>query len=75
MPLKQTPYLYSEYQEYKSQKRNKVFPALIVIKRMMNGDARWNEFEIQLETLMDKYSDVVKLSFMGFPNEWKKLLK
>jgi len=47
----------------------------IVIKRMMNGDARWNEFEIQLETLMDKYSDVVKLSFMGFPNEWKKLLK
>jgi len=74
MPLKQTPYLYSEYQQYKSQTRNKVFPALIAVKRMLNSDARWADFEIQLEALMDEYSDVVILSFMGFPKEWKKVL-
>ena len=74
MPLKQTPYLYSENQKYKSGARNKVFPALIVIKRMLNGDSRWVEFETQLEALMDEYDDVVRLSFMGFSKEWREVL-
>lgn len=74
MPLKQTPYLYSEYQKYKSGMRNKVFPAIIAVKRMLNSDARWVDFETQLEVLMDEYNDVVILSFMGFPKEWKKVL-
>ena len=74
MPLKQIPYLYSEYKKYRSNKRNKVFPALISIKRMLNSDERWGSFEIQLEALIDEYSDVVQLSFMGFPKEWKEVL-
>jgi abortive infection bacteriophage resistance protein len=74
MPLKQTPYLYSEYQKYKSGMRNKVFPAIIAVKRMLDSDARWADFETQLEALMDEYNDVVILSFMGFPKEWKKVL-
>ena len=41
---------------------------------MLNSDARWTDFETQLEALMDDYSDVVILSFMGFPEEWKKVL-
>lgn len=74
MPLKQTPYLYSEYQKYRSGTRNKVFPALLSIKRMLNSDDRWCAFETQLEALIDEYSDVVRLSFMGFPKEWKTIL-
>ena len=74
MPLKQTPYLYSEYHKYKSEKRNKVFPALITIKRMLNNDTRWAEYVSQLESLMDEYKDVVILPFMGFPKEWKEVL-
>lgn len=74
MPLKQTPYLYAEYRQYKSGMRNEVFPALIAVKRMLNSDVRWVNFENQLEVLMDEYKDVVILSFMGFPKEWKKVL-
>lgn len=74
MPLKQTPHLYPEYQKYRTGTRNKVFPALLSIKRMLNSDNRWISFETQLETLIDKYSDVVKLSFMGFPKEWRDII-
>ena len=74
MPLKQTPYLYSEYHKYKSKKLNKIFPALITIKRMLNNDARWAEYVAQLELLMDDNKDVVVLPFMGFPEEWKAVL-
>lgn len=74
MPLKQSPHMYSEYRKYKSGTINKVFPALIAVKRMLNSDNRWTDFRMQLEELMDKYEDVVILSFMGFPEEWKTIL-
>lgn len=74
MPLKQTPHLYPEYQKYRIGTLNKVFPALLCIKRMLNSDERWCSFETQLEALIDEYSDVVRLSFMGFPKEWKEIL-
>lgn len=74
MPLKQIPHLYPEYQKYRTGTLNKVFPALLSIKRMLNSDDRWNAFEIQLESLIDEYGDVVKLSFMGFSKEWKEVL-
>ncbi|MDO4990020.1 MAG: Abi family protein [Eubacteriales bacterium] len=74
MPLKQTPHLYPEYQKYRVGTLNKVFPALLCIKRMLNSDERWCSFETQLEALIDEYSDVVRLSFMGFPKEWKEIL-
>ena len=74
MPLKQMPHLYPEYRKYRDSKRNKVFPSLLSIKRMLNDDERWCAFENQLEALIDEYSDVVILPFMGFPNDWKKVL-
>lgn len=74
MPLKQTPYLYREYKKYRDGKMNKVFPALLSIKRMLNSDQRWYIFEKQLEDLINSYSDVLNLSFMGFPKEWRAVL-
>ena len=74
MPLKQTPYLYSEYRKYRPNGQNKVFPALIIIKRMLKSDTRWTDYEMQLVTLMDEYKDVVKLPFISFPKEWKEVL-
>lgn len=74
MPLKQRPFLYSENVKYRSNKINKIFPALITIKRMLKDDERWMAFETQLEALMDDYKDVVNLSFMGFPEDWKNIL-
>ena len=75
MPLKQTPYLYSEYRKYRGKTLNKVFPVMLCIKRMLDSDERWRQFESQLETLIDQYSDVVQLPFMGFPKEWKEVLR
>lgn len=74
MPLKQMPYLYSEYRKYRVSRLNKVFPALLSIKRMLNSDERWRSFIISLEALIDEYSDVVILPFMGFPKDWKDVL-
>lgn len=74
MPLKQSPYLYSENLKYRSGKINKVFPVLLSIKRMLNNDERWIDFETQLEAIIDEYQDVIQLPFIGFPTEWKSVL-
>lgn len=74
MPLKQSPHLYSENQKYRTGRSNKVFPALLSIKRMLNSDDRWIDFETQLEAIIDEYQDVIQLPFIGFPAEWKAVL-
>lgn len=74
MPLKQSPYLYSENRKYRRGSINKVFPVLLVIKRMQNNSELWKSFKKDLELLFDEYSDVINLSFIGFPNEWKSVL-
>ena len=74
MPLKQTPHLYRENKQYQRGKQRKVFPVLLAIKRMLRNDDRWDSFERQLESLVDEYSDVLNLSFMGFPADWKTVL-
>lgn len=74
MPLKQKPHLYPEYQKYRNNGPNKVFPALLSIKRMLNSDDSWRMFEIHLESLIDEYNDVVRLPFIGFPTYWKEIL-
>ncbi len=70
MPLARIPYLYKEYKPYRS---NKLFPAMLVLRRMMGRRASWNVFYNTLEALIDEYAEV-RLSFMGFPENWKDLL-
>ena len=74
MPLKQTPYLYSENRKYRTSKINKIFPLLLVIKRMLCDDELWTSFAYNLEKLMNEYNDVICLAFIGFPNDWKSIL-
>ncbi len=74
MPLKQTPYLYSEYQKYRQGSINKVFPVLLVIKRMQSSSDLWKSFEKDIEALFDEYNDVIQLPFIGFPKDWKSVL-
>lgn len=76
MPLKQAPYLYPENIPYRKGKQNKLFPVLITLKRMTasDNDPLWNDFVGQLSSLMKKYRDVVNLSFIGFPKNWKDVL-
>lgn len=74
LPLKQAPFLYKEYKKYRKSGINKVFPVIVTIKRMLNGNDVWNRFYNDLEKLMDEYSDVIRLSFIGFPPDWKDVL-
>ena len=73
MPLKQTPRLYRENLKYRSR-QNKVFPIFLVIKRMLHENEQWESFMRDINKTMDKYHDVVNLSFIGFPSEWKTIL-
>lgn len=76
MPLKQTPFLYSEHKQYRTGTINKVFPVLIVIKRILaNNRNLWNSFYSSLSCLLEEYNDVVNLSFIGFPKNWHDILE
>ncbi len=75
MPLKQAPHLYSDLAKHIPQRSNKLFPVLIAVKRMLNSNYQWQDFEHKLEKLMDDYADVIRLSFIGFPKNWKSALE
>jgi len=73
MPLKQTPFLYRENRKYRNE-QNKVFPTVLVIKRMLCANEQWESFLKDINKTMNKYRDVVVLSFIGFPSEWYEIL-
>ncbi len=75
MPLKQSPRLYKEFKKYRSNNLNKLFPVIITIQRILRANDDWINFSVRLESIMDEYSDVLKLSFIGFPQNWKEVLK
>lgn len=74
MPLKQTPFLYKENLKYRS-KQNKVFPIFLVIKRMLHSNEQWESFLRDIVKTISKYQDIVILSFIGFPPDWKNILQ
>ena len=75
MPLKQSPFLYKEHRKYRNQKQNKIFPVILVIKRILNSNSEWNHFYQIIVALMEQYDDAIQLSFMGFPDDWKEILE
>lgn len=73
MPLKETPRLYSENEQYKG-KQNKIFPILLIIKRILNANDQWKSLLKDLENTFNKYQGYFNYRFMGFPNNWKDIL-
>ena len=73
LPLRQTPKLYSETSKY-IKNRNKVFPILLILKRMLNANAQWDSLLKDIKVTIRKYKDVVNLSFLGFPKNWLQIL-
>lgn len=72
MKFKQTPALYPEHAKYGASYR--LFPVLLVLKRLCIGRSQWNSFAAGLGTVMNSFSDVVDLSCLGFPPEWRTVL-
>ncbi|MCI6157766.1 MAG: Abi family protein [Peptoniphilaceae bacterium] len=73
MPLKENPRLYSENEQYKG-KQNKVFPILLIIKRILNSNIQWKSLLKDLENTFHKYQGYFNLHFMGFPENWENIL-
>ncbi len=70
MQIKKSHYLYKENRKYAS---NKLFPALIALKRMSHDKRIWNRFLSSLEKLIAEFPEA-RLDFIGFPNDWKTVL-
>ncbi len=70
MPLAQSPYLFKQNKAYAS---NKIFPALLTMKRMTANQNVWTTFFTSLGALIEQFPEA-NLSFMGFPVNWDDLL-
>ena len=70
------PKLHKKYNGYNIDK-TKIFASILVIKEftIKNNKVEWDMFQIQLESLIEAYSDVVDLSLLGFDElKWKEIL-
>lgn len=69
------PKLHKKYNKYDIDK-TKIFASILVIKEftIKNNNNEWDMFLIQLESLIEAYSDVVNLELIGFKSEWKEIL-
>ena len=74
LPLKNSPQLYKENAKYKSQ-QNKIFPVILIIKRMLNANEQWDSLVKDLKITFNKYDKSFELSFMGFPENWEEVLE
>lgn len=73
MPLKQTPKLYKENEKFK-RKINKIFPILLILKRMLNSNEQWESLLKDIKKTFEKYDGYFKLTFMNFPIDWYDIL-
>lgn len=74
LPLRHTiPLQKDELYNYQ-QRQNKIFPIILVIKKICSTNGQWDNFYSELKELMHKYKHVIRLSYMGFPNNWEEIL-
>lgn len=56
--------------------KRKVFDYIIVLKFLYFDKVKWsNEIVLQIETLIEEYGDSIELERIGFPENWKEILK
>ena len=70
--LSKTPILYKEYSQA-GIGNNRMFGVLLCMKQILKNDKHWELYVSEIETLIDKY-EMVDISTMGFPTNWKELL-
>ncbi|MBQ9991290.1 MAG: Abi family protein [Lachnospiraceae bacterium] len=71
--LTKSPILYKEYVQV-GIGNNRIFGVLLCMKHLLKQDAHWNLFVDKIEMLFDKYESV-QINTMGFPPNWKDLLR
>lgn len=73
MPLKENPRLYKENLRYRKE-QNKIFPVLLIIKRMLKANEQWSSLLKDLKNTFVKYKGSFELAFMEFPQDWEEIL-
>lgn len=71
--LSKTPVLYKEYSKA-GIGNNRVFGVLLCMKHILKNDKHWNQYVDQVDELIQKY-EKVDIKTMGFPDDWRVLLK
>ena len=71
--LSKTPILYKEYSQA-GIGNNRIFGVLLCLKHILKNDPHWNDFVDEIDVLVKKYKNV-DIKTMGFPSNWKQLLK
>lgn len=54
--------------------RNKLFPRLIIIKKIYRGKGKYISFYSNLSNLIKQYQSVINLNHLGFPEYWRTTL-
>lgn len=73
MPLKVNPKLYKENKKYKKN-QNKIFPVLLIIKRMLNSNEQWDYLLKDIKTTFKTYNKILDIKKMNFPENWEEVL-
>ena len=71
--LSKTPALYKQHTK-QGISSVRVFATLLCLSNILPKDKHWKDFLDLIELLFDKYPNV-KMELMGFPHNWKDLLK
>jgi len=62
------------YLEHCHIEKRRIFAIILVLKRLTSDETIRQNFIYEITTLIEEYGDAINLHFMGFPNDWSKLL-
>ncbi len=68
-----TPELFPDDKE--RLRNSRIFAAIFVLGMLCPDNSDWSSFETSLEALIDEYVDVIELERIGFPPDWRNLLR
>ena len=52
-----------------------LFPQIIMLKMLFPDQTEWNSIVNELELLIQRYEGDVCLAHVGFPDDWKTILR
>ncbi len=64
-----------ETKDAKLVSNDKLFGVIFVLKKISTSKNEWLSFKTKLEALVEEYNDTIELEHIGFPLNWRDLLR
>jgi len=64
-----------ETKDAKLVSNDKIFGVIFILKKILTSKNEWLSFKTKLEALVEEYNDSIELEYIGFPLNWKDLLR